>query len=217
MDNVFNLDNKFFQSLGKLIDMICLSALWLLLCIPVVTAGAATTAMYYTVNKVIRHNRGYLAKDFFGAFKSNFKQSTIVWLIILLLYALMGVDCYIMYQFAQAGEKYGSFYVVFIVLIALVTMWAMYLFPYMARFANKTKNVLKNGLLIALANLLKTLAMFVILVAVVLAVFVWPIAIVLVPSCFTLVQNLFMEKIFRKYMTPEDIEAEDERNREYMN
>lgn len=217
MDNIFNLDNKFFQTLGKLVDMICLSVLWLLLCVPVVTAGAATTAMYYTVNKVIRHNRGYMARDFFGAFKSNFKQSTIVWLVALLLYVLMGVDCYIMYQFAQAGEKYGSFYIVFIVLIALVTMWVMYLFPYIARFANTTKNVLKNAFLIALANLIKTILMFVILIAAVVVVFVWPIAIILAPSCFALIQNFILEKIFRKYMTPEDIEAEDERNREYMN
>ena len=217
MDSIFNLDNKFFQSVGKLVDMICLSLLWLLLCIPVVTAGAATTAMYYTVNKVIRHNRGYLLKDFFASFKSNFKQSTIVWLILLVVYALMGVDFYIMFEYAKAGEQYGALYIVVIVLIAFVTMWAMYLFPYMARFANTTRNVIKNALLIAIANLWKTILMFVLFLGTVVIIYKCPGAIVLAPAFFTLIQNLFLEKIFRKYMSPEDLAAEDERNREYMN
>ena len=60
MGDFFNVDNKFFQGLGKIIDVICLSAFWFFLCIPIVTAGAATTALYYTVNKVIRNNRSYI-------------------------------------------------------------------------------------------------------------------------------------------------------------
>ena len=43
MGDFFNVDNKFFQGLGKIIDVICLSAFWFFLCIPIVTAGAATT------------------------------------------------------------------------------------------------------------------------------------------------------------------------------
>ena len=66
MGDFFNVDNKFFQGLGKIIDVICLSAFWFFLCIPIVTAGAATTALYYTVNKVILeqpqlHRQGVLA------------------------------------------------------------------------------------------------------------------------------------------------------------
>lgn len=81
MGDFFNVDNKFFQGLGKIIDVICLSAFWFFLCIPIVTAGAATTALYYTVNKVIRNNRSYIGREFWHAFKTNFRQSTIVWLI----------------------------------------------------------------------------------------------------------------------------------------
>ena len=57
MGDFFNVDNKFFQGLGKIIDVICLSAFWFFLCIPIVTAGAATTALYYTVNKVRSEER----------------------------------------------------------------------------------------------------------------------------------------------------------------
>ena len=97
MGDFFNVDNKFFQGLGKIIDVICLSAFWFFLCIPIVTAGAATTALYYTVNKVIRNNRSYIGREFWHAFKTNFRQSTIVWLILLLLYAIMALGIYITY------------------------------------------------------------------------------------------------------------------------
>lgn len=217
MGDIFNMDNKFFQGLGKLVDCVCLSFLWLILCIPVVTAGAATTALYYTVNKVIRYNRGYLFREFMSAFKSNFKQSTLVWLILLLVYAIMGVDCYIMYRFAQAGAKYGVLYIVFIVFMCFATMWATYLFPYMARFENTLKHVLKNAAFIALANLGKTLLMFLLLVLAVVAVYLLPPLVFFMPVIYMLLINLIMEKIFKKYMKPEDIAAEEERNREYLN
>ena len=125
MGDFFNVDNKFFQGLGKIIDVICLSAFWFFLCIPIVTAGAATTALYYTVNKVIRNNRSYIGREFWHAFKTNFRQSTIVWLILLLLYAIMGFDCYVMYQYAKAGVALGKIYIVFAVLMMFATMWAI--------------------------------------------------------------------------------------------
>ena len=78
MGDFFNLDNKFFQGLSNVVDCVILSVLWEFCCIPMATtfflawqsasvfgwilcwltsflAGPATTALYYAVNKVIRH------------------------------------------------------------------------------------------------------------------------------------------------------------------
>lgn len=217
MSEFLNPDNKFFQSFGKIVDVFCLSLLWFLLCLPVVTAGASTTALYYTVNKVIRNNRGYLWKEYWHAFGSDFKQSTVVWLIVLALYALLGIDGYIMYQFAVAGASYGILYIFFLVLMAFVTMWAQYLFPYIARFEATTKSVLKNGVLLAIGNLGWTLLLFALLAVVVgLTVLFLP-AVFFLPAVYMLLANLILERIFAKYMKPEDLEAERERNREYFN
>lgn len=217
MGELFNLDNKFFQGINKIIDCVCLSFLWLLLCIPVVTAGAATTALYYTVNKVIRNNRSYIWKEFWHAFRTNFKQSTLVWLILIFIYAIMGIDCYIMFQFAKAGVSYGSLYIVFAMLMLIVTMWANYLFPYMARFENTLKAVLKNCVIIALLNLGKSFVLLVLLLAALVAAYVFFPAIMILPAVYMLLANLILEKVFVKYMKPEDIEAEKERNEEFFN
>ena len=217
MGELFNLDNKFFQGINKIVDCVCLSFLWLLLCIPVVTAGAATTALYYTVNKVIRNNRSYIWKEFWHAFRTNFKQSTLVWLILIFIYVIMGIDCYIMFQYAKAGVSYGSLYIVFAVLMLIVTMWANYLFPYMARFENTLKAVLKNCVIMALLNLGKSVVLLVLFLAALVVTYVFFPAIMILPAVYMLLANFILEKVFVKYMTPEDIEAEKERNEEFFN
>lgn len=217
MGELFNTENKFFQGLNKIIDCICLSFLWMILCIPVVTAGAATTALYYTVNKVIKNNRSYIWTEFWHAFRTNFKQSTLVWLILIVAYAIMGIDCYIMYQFAKVGAAYGSLYIVFAVLMLFTTMWANYLFPYIARFENKLKATLKNCAIIALLNIWRTILVMILFVAAAAIIYVFPPATLIVPAVYMLLANLVLEKVFVKYMTPEDIEAEKERNEQYFN
>ena len=121
-----------------------------------VPAGIATTALYYAVNKVIRHSRGYLWSSFWHSFKTNMKQGAFVTLVVAAAVVLVGLDGYIMYQFAKAGEKSGVLYVVFFVLMLVVIAWAIYVFPYMARFENSTKLILKNSALMAIGNLPKT-------------------------------------------------------------
>lgn len=217
MSEFFNLDNKFFQGVNKVVDCFGLSILWLICCIPVFTAGAATTALYYTVNKVIRHGRSYVWKEFWHAFRSNFKTSTIVWLILVFAAAFLSMDCYIMYQYAKVGDKLGAMYFVFVVFIALLVMWANYLFPYMARFENGAKIVLKNGLFIAIANLPWTFVLFILFCAVAVIVWILPPAIFFIPALYMLLANLILERVFLKYMSEEDIAAEKERNEEFYN
>jgi uncharacterized membrane protein YesL len=217
MSEWFNVDNKFFGAIGKIVDCMGLSVLWILCCIPIVTAGAATTALYYTVNKVIRHNRSYVWKEFWYAFGSNFKQSTIVWLLMLILELFLGLDSYIMYQYAKAGESIGKLYVVFLIMMAIILMFIIYLFPYIARFANTTKNIFINVLYMSVANAPKTIVMFVLLLAVALLVYLLPFLIVVLPALYMLAVNFIMESVFRKYMSKEELQAEDEKNADFYN
>ena len=237
MGEFFNLDTKFFQVINKIVDCIGLSVLWILCsipvgvtgylaietktlifwlisCITVVPAGVATTALYYAINKVIRHGRSYVWTEFWHSFRSNFKQAAVISVILSLVAVLLGVDAYIMYQLALSGQRSGAFYTIFIILLIFEAAWALYIFPYIARFENTTKQVLKNTAYIAVANLPRTVVMVVALGAVVLTVYLFPAILVVIPAAFMLLINLLMEKVFRKYMSEEDLAAEEERDRE---
>ena len=77
--------------------------------------------------------------------------------------------------------------------------------------------ILKNAALIALGNLWKTLLLFVLLLAAAFAVYIFPPAVFIIQCVYMLLANFILEKIFQKYMSPEDLEAEKERNMEYFN
>ena len=86
---IFDLDNPLMRFLSKVADLLALNLLFLLCSIPIFTIGASLTAMYYCFFKMKDQEEGYLAKRFFKSFKENFKQATLMWLIMLLLFALL--------------------------------------------------------------------------------------------------------------------------------
>lgn len=217
MGEIFNLDNKFFQTVGKLVDCVWLSLLWMLFCIPIFTAGAATAALYYSVNKSIRHGRGYAGHEFWEAFRTNFKQATVIWLICIALMAFIGADCYIMYQYAMAGERIGSIYIVFVIFFVFLLIWQAYLFPYIARFSIDTKRALKNAALVAIANPQSSVLLLLAIVIISLLVGILPPFAIISPSAYMVLANLILERVFRKYMSEKDLAAEEERNQDFLN
>ena len=206
------IDNPVFRAIGKILEVLGLSIIWLILCIPIVTAGASTTALYYTVNKTVKNSRGYAIRGFFSAFVSNFKQSTIVWLFFLVWLAILGVDCYYMYSFAVMGEPMGKFRIAVYVLTILVVAWSLYVFPYIARFETSTKEVFKNTFFMAVANAPMTIVMTGLFAAYCYAIYRWTMFIVVLPVLYNLLKCIYIEKIFRKYMTEEQLQHEQELN-----
>lgn len=206
------IDNPLFRVIGKILEVIGVSILWLILCIPIVTAGASTTALYYTVNKTIKNGRGYAIRGFFSAFISNFKQSTIVWLFFLVWLAILGVDCYYMYSFAVFGEKMGKWRIAVYVLTVLVIAWTLYVFPFIARFKTSTKDVFKNTFFMAVANAPMTIVLTGLFAAYCYAIYRWTPLIIVLPALYNVLKSIYIEKIFRKYMTEEQLQHEQELN-----
>lgn len=217
MAGLFNYDNGLMTTLGKICDCMILSILWCVCSIPIITVGASTAALYYAVNKSIRYNRGYAYKEFFSAFKSNFKQGTIVWLINLGLLLFGAYDCYILYQLRENISGAKIIMVIIVALLIFLIMWMTYVYPYMARFALPTKALMKNCVILALAHFLRSLLLVVLFVAAVVASLAVPMAGIFVPVIYMVIANRIVERVFRKYMSEEDIEAEEERNRVFYN
>lgn len=58
-------DSPVMTVISKTADILLLSALWFICCVPLITIGAATTALYYSCVKAVRRDKGYLIRDFF--------------------------------------------------------------------------------------------------------------------------------------------------------
>lgn len=210
---IFSYDGGVMKSLSKFTDCISLSLLFLISCIPVVTIGTAATATYHTAYKVLRHDRGYLFREYVSSFRDNFKQTTPVWLFALALGALLGVDGFIVGYYAQKGSIPSALGIVFIVGMIVWFSWISYLFPYMARFENTKRQSMKNAILFATVHFPMTVFMLFLAAVVGLLMYFMPYLAAMLPAFYSWIMCFILESVFRKYMTEEQRRDEDERNR----
>ena len=199
------------KSLSKFTDCIYLSVLFLISCIPVFTIGTAATALYYTARKVLRFDRGYIFREYITAFKDNFKQTTPVWLLTILLGTVLGIDWYVMWAYVQDENVLGALIIVFFVGMMVLFAWASYLFPFMARFENTRRQSMKNAILLVVAHLPMTIVMLVLAVVTVVLIYMIPLLLGLLPAVYAWIQSYILERIFRESMTEEDRAREEEK------
>ena len=155
----FDMENPVMRTLSVVADLIVLNLLTIACCLPVVTAGASLTALNATVIKILRGEESAPAKDYFRAFRENFKKGSAMGLIFLLIFALLYVD----YLAAQAFIPALCPVIAAIALLAL--MLGQYAFALLARYENTLRGTLKNALLLAVGYFPKTLGMAVFAVA----------------------------------------------------
>lgn len=165
-----DIDSPLMQGLNKLGDLLWLNLLTLFCCIPIITAGASLTAMHHVALKIARNEEGYITRDFFKSFKRNFRQGTIIWLILLLILLVLAGDFFII---NYSGIPFHSVVKSALMAIALLIMFtAMFVFPVLARFENTVFRTIKNALMIGIVQFPKTILMM-ILFAVPVALFIF--------------------------------------------
>lgn len=157
---LFSLDSPLMQALSKVADLLLLNVLTLICCLPVVTIGASLTAMNYMALKIVRNEECYIVRGFFKSFRENFKQATLIWLILLLVIVVLAADFLIM----RGGEATGFGRVLWGVVSAaslMVAFTMIYVFPVLAKFENTVFRTLKNAFMISLMKFPRTIVMLV--------------------------------------------------------
>lgn len=211
MGRLFDLDSPLFSFLNKLADLIYLNILTILCCIPVFTVGASMTALNYVVLKMVRNEEGYVTKDFFKSFKQNFKQATIIWLILLLAAGILIGDGLVM---RYSGLEFPSWFRMILSILAFSVVFSMmHVFPVLSRFENSIKQTFKNSFLMGILSLPRTILMMVCwivpIVAVAFFVRMLPLVFILGISGPAFLNALLYHKTFKRF-EPEENENSDE-------
>ena len=157
MGKFFDLDSPLMSGLNKMADLMILNFLTILLCIPVVTAGASITAMHYVCLKLVRNEETYIIKQFFKSFKQNFVQATAIWFIKLAIAVLLYID----FRIALTSENELPFAVIVGLFAVTVLVFALGLhaFALLAKFENSIFATIKNSVLVGLLIFPKTILM----------------------------------------------------------
>lgn len=159
MGGFFSLDSKFMRTMSMIADLIILNVIYLVTCLPVVTIGAASTALYTVCFRIGTAREGSLVKGYFRAFRDEFRQATLVWLFLLLFGAASCVNIFIF--LSMDGWMHYLFFP-FVLFLLVVLMMTGYAFPLLSQFRNDTKSVIKNALIFSVAFLPRTVLIVVI-------------------------------------------------------
>ncbi len=159
MKGLLEIDGPVMQLITKIVYAVWLNILWFVCCLPVFTVGVSTTALFYVTLKIAKNEEGAVTRAFFRSFKENFRQATIVWLILLAVGVLLGIDGYIFYHMRFENVLWILGTAVFMVAVAAYAIVLMYIFPLMARFDNTIWAMFKNSLMIGMRFLLCTVLM----------------------------------------------------------
>ena len=160
MGRLFSLDSPLMVILSRMADLMILNILVLILCIPVITIGPTITAMHFVLLKIVRKEEGYIFAPFFKSFKENFKQATIIGIIIIILTAIFVIDLMIL---NDAEYRFAGWLRIALLALGLIgAMMLMYIFPLLARFRNTIRGTFKNALFMSILNLPRTILMMVV-------------------------------------------------------
>lgn len=151
MFGFLNIDGPFYKTLAKITNYMILGTMWVLGCTGVVTISASCAAAYAAHHKVIQNGNGYIWRTFWQQFRANFKQSTLLGLIMLVILGLFGADVYIMARMG-AGQK-PAILALFMALSLVCIMWMQYWLPYIVHIDDPLNTVLKNTLIMCFAHL----------------------------------------------------------------
>lgn len=202
---------KFWAVMEKIADMVLLSIAWLLGCIPILTIPLSTVALYYTAAKCIRHNEGYLFREFWKAFRNNLKQGLILGVIYAVIVGvLIGIRRYVDLVGISSDGLGGVYYVFVIVSVLVLSAMSFYLFPVIARFNVTLFSALRLSVYLGCHNLGTMIPMLITLAAAIAFVYVLPFMILVVPGFYAYLMTKSVEKALRNYIrTLPDAEAHE--------
>ena len=150
--SLFDMNGPLMNALRTLANIFLCNMMFCLLSLPLFTAGAALTALYVCMQAVIEDDEeDVIVKQFWNAFRQNFKQATAIWLLCIFVFVFLGVYYLII---SSMGGAAGKMYRVSFFLMCIVFLFGFqYLFPLQARYCNTVKNTVRNAWLLSIAAL----------------------------------------------------------------
>ena len=154
-------DSWFNRGLSRLFDILLLGIITTVLCIPIVTIGAAVTANMDVMLRIALKKDNKIFKQYFSAFGKNFLKSTIIWLIYLIVGAMIGGAVVVtLGGFLTMDQTIRVIAAILsIIMLIFYGISICYVFALQARYEDKIFNTITNSLLIAISNFPKSFVM----------------------------------------------------------
>lgn len=158
MKNLFRLDSPMMLFLSRVTDLIIVNLLFWLCCLPVITIGASLAALHKVTQSMVLDEDGGVVKPFFRAFRDNFKQATLGWLVLVAFLAGLGVDLMLSLSYLTGNTLTVCKWMIAI-LACIILAISEYYFQLIVRYENTVRQHLTNAAILALVKLPRTIVM----------------------------------------------------------
>ena len=207
MAGFFSSENWYWQPFAHVADAVILSCMWSLCSVPLLTAGAATTALYDTVAHCVRGSEKDMFSRFFGTMKRELVPSLIcslIWAGILFL-AYQGIRL-------TAGVLPANNLSVLIVsglffILSLVVGIFSWVLPLLSRFTFPVGPLNLTAVKLACGHPFRTIASGIFTVLCFSLCLKTAFAFMILPEILAVIWAFLMEPVFKLYMTEEEREA----------
>ena len=132
MKGLLSFEGPVIQFFHKTGEVIIATMLFLLFCVPVVTAGASVTSLYYSVIKSVRRERGYVTSEFMRSLKRTLGKGVILTVGMLAWFGVL-----ILGRMRSGGHMALAYSA----LIAVSVCVSVYIFPVLSRFDMKLAEI----------------------------------------------------------------------------
>lgn len=193
---MFNLDNRFYRFLNKIVDFLLLNFLWFLFCLPVITIFPATAAMFGVVRSWLRKEEPSTTKMFITLFKDNVKHGLILGVVWTLLGSLFMFNVVVGFQMDGSIKMVLMPFLLIIIILYFYT--SIFIFPIMVNYQLNWLEVIKNSFLFSLGHPLTSLLGIFILTVVIMLTFIIPISFLVLSSTAAYFIYYFCGKSFNK-------------------
>lgn len=207
MEKIFSMDGAYSRAMNFIWNILVISVLWLLCCLPVITMGAASTAAYYAAAKAVRHHTGTVHREFFASFRRNFRQSIPLTLAMLLLTVLLGMECLYLYSDPNVPMPVLC---LFAAMLLSVLACGSYLWASLSRFDQGSFSLFRFSLVVTFRHILTTVLLLLLLLSCLVGVYFMPWGILLFPGLAFYLSTYPLERILLKYSPPKSEDDKEE-------
>ena len=202
--NLLKPDSPLMITMTRITDVMFLSLFWLLCCAPLVTVGASCAALYDASFRTFRKNEKNAWQRFLAVFRGNLKGGLVPSILFLAVFAGLLKAVIVLWNQAVTGGISWMLFAAGVFLLIVVLGILNILFPVMSRFENRFGALIKNTVLLALANLPRTIAVGMLNAVAIFICVRLVIPLFVMPVLTALISSLFIEPMFAPYMNDDE-------------
>ena len=150
MKNLFNPQNPLMKFLSHFFDIMVLNFFFIITSLPLFTIGASLSATYHMTLKLVDGEEPYIIKGYLKAFRENFRQATLLWIPLMAAILFFSVDLFIIYRIID--KRYEFLQIPVWIFLFVIVSLVIYAFPLLSSYQCTTRLLLKNAVLLSIAN-----------------------------------------------------------------